>query len=341
MSDPALKRKIGKLLARFHGERLLKIGELEISNPGFLRAVIAVIDLADDWHVPDAEPKTAGNFELLAMNCTRLLYAQQRQFLSIKDQKVADLARELAVTDPRARFVIQKSVDFIRPFDSEWESGKFLPMWMKQSFARLEIAHKLAAALCLTDIPDDVEVKAPWGAWSLVIPPELLPPSVDGKSIARVWCIGTEPVFIISHDGKVAGGRADDSIDRAITSLVRGACLALSDPEKFRKESRSQRAHGASGKKRHGPPDLGQAKFMLSAPVKIDLREHLTQVLSGRKGASPTVQFLVRGHWRNQAYGPKFALRKAIWVEPFWKGPEDTRVLLRQHKIDPEDPPQP
>lgn len=31
---------------------------------------------------------------------------------------------------------------------------------------------------------------------------------------------------------------------------------------------------------------------------------------------------IVRGHWRNQAYGPKLTLRRKQWIEPFWKGPE-------------------
>lgn len=33
-------------------------------------------------------------------------------------------------------------------------------------------------------------------------------------------------------------------------------------------------------------------------------------------------RFTVRGHWRNQAYGPGRAQRKRIWIQPHWKGPE-------------------
>jgi len=29
---------------------------------------------------------------------------------------------------------------------------------------------------------------------------------------------------------------------------------------------------------------------------------------------------IVRGHWRNQAHGPKHSLRKLIFIQPFWKG---------------------
>ncbi len=62
----------------------------------------------------------------------------------------------------------------------------------------------------------------------------------------------------------------------------------------------------------------------------------LHEVMTGktRNGASPKVQFLVRGHPKMQAHGAGHLLRKKIWVQPFWKGPEGGRVLLRQHKVD-------
>lgn len=31
-------------------------------------------------------------------------------------------------------------------------------------------------------------------------------------------------------------------------------------------------------------------------------------------------QWLVRGHWRNQAHGEKLLLRKLIWIQPYLKG---------------------
>jgi hypothetical protein len=43
---------------------------------------------------------------------------------------------------------------------------------------------------------------------------------------------------------------------------------------------------------------------------------------------------IVRGHWRQQAHGPARALRKTLWIQPFWKGPEESRVLLRTYKAD-------
>lgn len=45
------------------------------------------------------------------------------------------------------------------------------------------------------------------------------------------------------------------------------------------------------------------------------------------------VRTLVQGHWRNQAHGPAHALRKLIWISPFWRGPEDGEVSNPVHKL--------
>lgn len=49
--------------------------------------------------------------------------------------------------------------------------------------------------------------------------------------------------------------------------------------------------------------------------------------------ASLIVRTLVQGHWRNQAHGPAHALRKLIWISPFWRGPDDGEVSNPVHKV--------
>lgn len=44
-------------------------------------------------------------------------------------------------------------------------------------------------------------------------------------------------------------------------------------------------------------------------------------------------RYLVRGHWRNQAYGPNRSKRQLKWIAPYWKGPEDTEVLERTYDV--------
>ena len=43
-----------------------------------------------------------------------------------------------------------------------------------------------------------------------------------------------------------------------------------------------------------------------------------------RPGQGPTHQFIVRGHWRQQACGPKRAWRRPTYIAPFVKGPAGT-----------------
>lgn len=48
------------------------------------------------------------------------------------------------------------------------------------------------------------------------------------------------------------------------------------------------------------------------------------EMISGASnhGGKPSVRFMVRGHWRNQAHGTGNAERKLIWIRPFYKGPD-------------------
>jgi hypothetical protein len=38
----------------------------------------------------------------------------------------------------------------------------------------------------------------------------------------------------------------------------------------------------------------------------------------------------VRGHWRNQAYGPGRADRRLRWIEPHWRGPDMAEIVSRR-----------
>lgn len=67
----------------------------------------------------------------------------------------------------------------------------------------------------------------------------------------------------------------------------------------------------------------------------VDLRRH---VQAARETPDPVerrrigVRFMVRGHWKRQAYGPKRGLRKTIYVAPFLKGP-DTAPLKTNRPV--------
>jgi hypothetical protein len=316
--------------------------------------VRAARQVVRDWHCPRGAIRSPQQCEVFAMNAAHAFgVLGWRPGMS---QTATDAWEERAVlgtrNNPAFDSLFRRMCAFL---GGEHEAGDceflgfegarfnaltdFLHGWRLASYARLEVGHRLAAALCLTDVPADVDVRAPWPCWSLVLPDGLIPTLVAGQEsavrAARLWIAGTEVLFVVLSNGLIIpsdGSQADAG--GLISNLVRGACLALSNPADFRKDAHHRPTARASKKGRSGPPELAQARYLLSAPVKIDLREHLRGVLEGRKGAAPTVQFLVRGHWRNQAHGPRRSLRRVQWIEPFWKGPEEARVLLRQHKVD-------
>ena len=41
-------------------------------------------------------------------------------------------------------------------------------------------------------------------------------------------------------------------------------------------------------------------------------------------------RFIVRGFWRDQAYGPNHSLRRRQWIPPFVKGPADKPLICKE-----------
>lgn len=257
-------------------------------------------------------------------------------------ESMAELVRLYGARSPTVSAMVRKTYRLIseKPYADAlmlWTLG-----WLNCGFPRLEIGHKLAASLALTDIPDDIEVVAPWPMWSIVVPPNLLAPPGE-RDIARLWVTGTQVNFICMQDGAIIGplyeGLRDEAREKfgdknlleSIGCLIRGSCLALSNPDDYRK---SRPGSAGKGSRAGGAPNFAANRFLLTAPVTVDVRQHLLDTITGkRQSGAPTIQFYVRGHWRNQAHGPGRALRKHIRIEGFWKGPNSGDIALRTHRI--------
>lgn len=211
--------------------------------------------------------------------------------------------------------------------------------WRESGYARIDVGHKLAAALMLTDVKEDIEVRAPWRAFSLHVPPgitrvsRILVMSADrDDQDTAIAILGV--IFEDGSFGEFSVNHLEQTEVDLLTNLVRGVCLAAEQGHAERAGSHGATGSKSSSKRVIGKPPAGE-RYQLAAPVKIDLRDVVREHLGGkRKGGSPKVQFIVRGHWRNQVHGPGRAGRKRIWIEPFWKGDEGARVLLREHKVE-------
>lgn len=112
--------------------------------------------------------------------------------------------------------------------------------------------------------------------------------------------------------------------------LVAGTCLAMSDPREIKQRPLIKR-HVIKSKHRRGLPVV--RTFEVGHPVKIDARPFITDFLQGRRSSVHNVQGLVRGHWKSQAHGANYSLRRPLQVEPYWRGPEDAPIVLRPHMV--------
>ncbi len=119
-------------------------------------------------------------------------------------------------------------------------------------------------------------------------------------------------------------------------NLVGGMCLLMADKAALKSTKKS------NSKNRNRPYrslPFETATYVVAKNVEIDLRPQVQQYVEGGKKTSTgdrklTCQFPVRGHWRNQACGAAMADRRLIWVSPFWKGPQESRILLRGYNLD-------
>jgi len=61
--------------------------------------------------------------------------------------------------------------------------------------------------------------------------------------------------------------------------------------------------------------------------------EHGNPASTFESGRTINCRFMVRGHWRNQAYGPGRSKRKLLWIKPFWKGPKNAAELVQRYIV--------
>lgn len=121
----------------------------------------------------------------------------------------------------------------------------------------------------------------------------------------------------------------DDRTSALIGRLIVGVCLAMEAGHVKRAPKGPPPAWRRRSKKA-APPPAGRV-YVLGAPIQLDCRPSVRDYINGKRSAAPSVQHVVRGHWKNQPHGELNAHRKRIWVVPYWRGPDGAPVLLRDH----------
>jgi hypothetical protein len=125
----------------------------------------------------------------------------------------------------------------------------------------------------------------------------------------------------------------------AIGRIIVNTALAMSDPRNVTLSRPARVRHRVnSAFKGRVEPEPTCRQYVLGKDIHLstDLRPELRRYLSGHR-KSPSVQVLVSGHYKMQPYGPKSSLRKLIWREPFWRGPEDSPIPIRSHVFGEEE----
>lgn len=241
--------------------------------------------------------------------------------------------------------------------DAVFRSGTFCARWADEGFPVLMSYPKYAAAMMATsaslDAVSDIEVH--WRAFVVHVPEGLLHTHSEkydrirvvsfshGQDFARAGLSLYESRIphaqIMDRNATIAdvlaedtpdqfSDKADDRAMKLAKRLVAGLLLSMSNRATF-KHIRS--AGGVPWReKRTGPPP--HRAHMIGSPINLDVRHYVREFVAGRRGM-PSVQSMVRGHWKRQVIGVGRTGRKVIWVEPYWRGDEDAPILVHPYRL--------
>jgi hypothetical protein len=73
--------------------------------------------------------------------------------------------------------------------------------------------------------------------------------------------------------------------------------------------------------------------FLVGHSIVLSRQEREMYESKGEGTWRTSYRFIVQGHWRNQAHGPKMSQRKLIFIEPHYKGPSFTDVVNNPHVV--------
>jgi hypothetical protein len=236
----------------------------------------------------------------------------------------------------------------------------FQPKWAVHAFQRLMTSHTFAAALMCSDVQRDVLVgiEKQWDAFMVLVPNGML--ISDGLEVSRIlvatYSFGAQMILVaVLPNGQIRTAlderptlpdllvsvetdmETDSQATRCLVMakrLVAGLLLNLQHPPNFaiKKVEAKPRKKGREAEPEHRIVTIGK-------PLEIDcrdaVREYVERGRTGRKHGPPTVQVMVRGHYRRQVCGVGRLERKVIWIEPFWRGPEAALIQTRASKVQP------
>lgn len=239
--------------------------------------------------------------------------------------------------------------------------------WVGCGLPVVTMGHKYAAALLATTVPEEVyeHVILPWRAFAIQVPDNLLfcDSNRGGLSQVRsimvqrldesaaskwVYIALTENVLLWRFCPDIKDlllerlttnvyenlsfmldiNDIDSRVSAMIGRLIVNSCLAMSDPSNLKGPSTSSRKPGCKGKRRQEREEPSMRTYVLGKTITLDCRNAVAAYCRGDR-QPPSVQVLVRGHWKMQPCGAGRYQRKLIHVEPYWRGPQDAPINVK------------
>jgi hypothetical protein len=132
------------------------------------------------------------------------------------------------------------------------------------------------------------------------------------------------------------GSAAQARLVATVRRIVANVALALTNQGNYEHRLRVLGRKGSYERRMSQLPQTKQYILGRGLKVNLDLRREMHEYVEhghSLKRGPITVQMLVAGHGKWQVCGPGRVGRKWIFVQPYWRGPEDAPILVRPHKL--------
>ena len=245
--------------------------------------------------------------------------------------------------------------------------------WARIGYPLIQPSHTYGAALMATQVPRDMDIRPPWSTFMVSVPDglvHLVNRAKEEEPVRFMLCFWQHdrwtfvaPALSVEYSRtcltldklsldrlEASGGwdwspealamadrykletaptlidEQDERAGQCLSRLLLNACIAMSDPTAVKQVGKSHQW------KPGAPLPKSPRVFELHRPVNIDCRPTIRRFISTGTRL-PSVQWLVRGHWRNQAHGAGHSQRRLTWIEPHWKGAEDAPLAVRPYTL--------
>jgi len=155
------------------------------------------------------------------------------------------------------------------------------------------------------------------------------------------WALPADKIKLSEEHMKSLGGYRvlgedlmRDEFTQKVASFVLNTLLYLTLDERDVEQRNGEKIAKLTAKRNKRKTDKRRLENLRKAPVYlVGGKTKQRNALHTGEGQSFSHAFLVRGHWRNQPYGPRSALRKQLWIRPHLKGTGATLEGTREYRV--------